>query len=276
VYAVDDLEGCTVFPWDINGDGKPEKVYHVFTASCARTKKGKVVPDREALFAVYIDENSIEPGKGGAFPASAAVEYNRSLRSQIRALGSERASAPWGKILSESVSVSAQKMDAQDAGLAGENGLNIEGLTVSADGRSLMLGLRSPLVEGKALLIPVNNPVAALGLGESAPQPVALGEPLMLDLGGLGFRSIEWDPGKKVYLIVAGSADDAGVFRFYTWSGEMKDAPVPVTTPSAAAGVKIRPEGVTPFPGGKPAVVVGDNANASFHKAMWVDFGGKK
>ena len=128
-----------------------------------------------------------------------------------------------------------------------------------------------------ALLIPVTNPVAALGLGESAPQPVALAAPQLLDLGGLGFRSIEWDEAKRVYLIVAGSAEDTERFRFYTWSGEANDKPAAVTSVSAAAAVKIGPEGVTPVPGRQSAAVVGDGtAGAPFHSGMWVDFAAGK
>jgi hypothetical protein len=274
-YAVDDLEASTVFAWDPDGDGKAEEVHHVFAASCARTKKGKVVPERDALFALRIDETAAQAGKAGTFPATEAVEYNRSLRSQIRALGSENPGQPWGPILRDSVSAIGQEADAPNAGLAGAAGLNLEGLTVSKDSRALLFGLRSPLAGGKALLIALTNPVAALGLGESSPQPAALTAPLVIDLGGLGFRSIEWDAARGVYLIIAGSADERSVFRCYTWTGEPGAAPVPVNSASAAKTVSIGPEGVTPVPGYTAAAVVGDGApGAPYHKGMWVEFGG--
>lgn len=278
-YAVDDLEAATVFPWDANGDGKPESVHHVFAGSCSRTKKGKVVAGRDALFSVVINTEAVAAGQPGAFPPPSAVEYNRTLRSQIRALGSEHPDTPWGPVLRDSVWPAGQQPAAENSALAGGNaaGLNIEGLTVSKDARALLLGLRSPLIEGRALLIPVTNPVAALGLGGSAPQPVALTAPALLDLGGLGFRSIEWDEAGRAYLIAAGSADDGGVFQLYTWSGEVKDQPVAVTSPAAAAAAKIKPEGVTPVPGRESAALVGDGvAGAPFHVGIWVDFRGTK
>lgn len=278
-YEVDDLEAATVFSWDANGDGKPESLHHVFAGSCSRTKKGKVVAGRDALFSIVIDTGAVAAARPGAFPPPAAVEYNRTTRSQIRALGSEHPDTPWGPVLRDSAWTAGQQPETQNPALAGGSaaGLNIEGLTVSKDARALLLGLRSPLVGGRALLIPVTNPVAALGLGGGAPQPVAMAAPILLDLGGLGFRSLEWDEAGRVYLIVAGSADDAGVFRLYTWTGEAGDKPEPLASPEALAAAKIEPEGVTPVPGRKSAALVGDGAaGAPFHAGIWVDFGGAK
>jgi len=270
-YPVDDLEAMTAFPWDPNGDGKPEAVYQVLTGSCSRTKKGKVAPEREALFGVSTGAD------GKSFTAAAEVKVNRTLRTQMRALGGENSAQPWGPVLRDSVWRHGLSPDAQNAALGGEAGLNIEGLTLSKDARSLLLGLRSPLVNGRALLIPLTNPVAALGLGGSAPQPAALAAPVLLDLGGLGFRSIEWDAGRSEYLIAAGSAGDAKVFRFYTWTGDAGAAPREVKTPSALAAAKLDPEGITPVPGCQSAVVVGDHgAGKPWHPGMWVDFGGAR
>ncbi len=275
-YPVDDLEACTVFPVDANGDGKPEKVYHVYAASGSRSKKGKVVSARDLLFALHIDETAAAgSSKSGTFPPVNAVKFNRTMRSQVQALGSAHADEPWGRILRDSISAPGQEAAVINLQLAGgtRDGFNLEGLTVSSEGRALLLGLRSPLVDGKAVLVPVTNPAAALGLN-GAVQPLALATPSLLDLGGLGFRSIEWDPESRVYLISAGSPDDGGVFRFYTWTGSATDAPLAVTTPSAVAAVKLDPEGITPVPGMKSAVIVGDGeAKAPVHKGMWVDFG---
>ena len=273
-YAVDDVEAATVYPWDPDGDGRPEAVYHVFAASSCRTKKGKAVAERDALFAVTV---SAAEGKPPQFTPAAEVKINRSIRAQIRALGSENAAQPWGLALRDSTWRLGLPAEAQDIALAGAAGLNIEGLTVSKDSRALLLGLRSPLVGGRALLIPLTNPVAALGLGGSAPQPAALAAPVLLDLGGLGIRSIEWSADLHAYLIAAGSADEGKVFRFYTWTGEPAAAPLVVQTPSALAAAKLEPEGIAPLPGTTLAAVVGDGtAGALFHTGMWVDFGAGK
>lgn len=273
-YPVDDLEAVTVFPWDPNGDGKPEAVYHVFAGSGSRSKNGKDRPQRDALFALEIDVKAAAEGKATAFPAT--VEMNTTLRSQMRSLGSENATTPWGPVLRDSLWAAGQKPDAQNAALAGGTaaGYNVEGLTVSKDGQALLLGLRSPLVGGKALLVPLTNPVAALGLGESAPQPAALAAPVLLDLGGRGIRSIEWDAARSVYLISAGACDDSGNFQFFTWGGDSAEAPKPVNTPSAREAAKYSPEGLTPVAGRSSAAAVNDgDAEARYHAGFWIDFG---
>ena len=107
---VDDLEAVTIFPWDIDGDSKPEASYHVFAASCARTRgKGRVEPLRDALFAVRINPDA---PPASAFPDAASIEYNRTLRSQIRSLGAEHAAEPWGPILRNSVHSPGTQPDA--------------------------------------------------------------------------------------------------------------------------------------------------------------------
>ena len=270
-YGVDDVEAVTVFPWDPDGDGKPEATYHVFAGSGARTKNGNARPQRDALFAVTVKQEGTRPP---VFSPAAEVKVNRSVRAQIRSLGAEHPSENWGPVLRDSTWRQGASPDGKDVNLTGAAGLNIEGLTVNRDASGLLLGLRSPLVEGRAVLIPLTNPVAALALGGSEPQPAALGTPQLLNLGGLGIRSIEWDAARKAYLIAAGSADDGKVFHFYTWNGDPGTDPDQVKTSSALAAAKLEPEGLTPVPGWKVVAVVGDGSPGSpWHAGMWVDFG---
>ncbi|ATB48197.1 DUF3616 domain-containing protein [Corallococcus macrosporus] len=100
-------------------------------------------------------------------------------------------------------------------------GLNIEGMTAMPDGRSILVGFRSPVPEGKALLVPLLNPVALVEEGARA----RLGEPVQLDLGGLGIRSLSWWRGR--YLIISGGTAGEGTSRLFTWRGG-EDAPVSV------------------------------------------------
>lgn len=89
--------------------------------------------------------------------------------------------------------------------------LNIEGLVAMPDGH-LLIGFRNPIPHGLALLVPLLNP-ADVVRGRRA----RFGDPIQLDLGGLGVRSIGWGNGK--YLIVAGPYDEDGVSRLYEWPG---------------------------------------------------------
>ncbi|MBT2800991.1 ExeM/NucH family extracellular endonuclease [Halomonas sp. ISL-56] len=111
--------------------------------------------------------------------------------------------------------------DANNGHGLGENalglslGVNIEGATFIGD--SLYLGLRSPLDNGFAQLIPVENAIALVA-GEAI--EATFGDPLRLDLDGRAVRSIE-PAGDNGYLILAGPVDDSDDvgFGLYLWDG---------------------------------------------------------
>ncbi|HVV73788.1 MAG TPA: DUF3616 domain-containing protein [Verrucomicrobiae bacterium] len=89
--------------------------------------------------------------------------------------------------------------------------LNIEGLSATPEG-TLLIGFRNPVPEDKALLVPMLNPNDVV-----QGQRARLGDPIQLDLGGLGIRDIAWYGGN--YLIIAGSYDGGRDFRVYRWKG---------------------------------------------------------
>lgn len=99
----------------------------------------------------------------------------------------------------------------------GEGGLNMEGLAAMPNG-ALLIGFRNPIVDGKALLITLENPEKVLGIGGAKAAPV-FGKPIELALGELGIRSIEYVEALKSYLIVAGSHKSGGAFKVFKWSG---------------------------------------------------------
>lgn len=115
-------------------------------------------------------------------------------------------------------------------------GLNIEGLAATPDGR-LLIGLRSPLFDRRALVIPLNNPDDVIN-GRRA----QLGPPVTLDLDGRGIRSIELVGAD--YWIVGGPTGDAGSFAVYRWSGRGGDPvrPFPIELGD------IRPEALFAIP----------------------------
>lgn len=126
----------------------------------------------------------------------------------------------------------------------GPDGLNVEALAAAPDG-ALWIGLRNPLAKGKAILIPLANPREVI-----SGQRARLGAPIELDLGGLGFRSLEYWPERKAYLIVAGPVA-AGPCRLFLWSGRAEDAP------AAVPGLDLRDWSVESF------VLYGDNGGRS-------------
>lgn len=104
-----------------------------------------------------------------------------------------------------------------------EGGLNIEGLTATPNGE-LLIGFRNPIPQGKALVVPLTNPLELVQKDENKVNAI-LGEPIELDLGGLGIRGIEYWQIYQVYLIVAGAYDSSNKFALYWWSGNRKDTP---------------------------------------------------
>jgi hypothetical protein len=129
-----------------------------------------------------------------------------------------------------------------------DGGLNIEGLAATADGK-LLIGLRSPLQQQRALLIPLDNPDDVI-----AGKHARFGAPIELDLGQRGIRSIE-----RIgtgFLIVAGPPADMGSFALYRWSGRRDEAP------TAVAGIdlkNLRPEALFAIPNSNRVQLLSDD-----------------
>ena len=105
-----------------------------------------------------------------------------------------------------------------------KGGFNIESLC--ADGDLLYIGFRNPIKDGMAILLPLLNPNALIHEGGRA----VFGDPVRLDLGGLGFRDmVKWRGG---FLIVAGDYrdrfedQDAQGPKLFQWSGGRDELPV--------------------------------------------------
>ncbi|MES2572655.1 MAG: DUF3616 domain-containing protein [Verrucomicrobiota bacterium] len=128
--------------------------------------------------------------------------------------------------------------------------LNIEGLSATPENH-LLIGFRNPVPEGKALLIPLLNPNEVVQ-GANA----RFGDPIEIDLGGLGIRSIDFQAGR--YLIIAGPIESVGASRLYEWNG--KDQPKLV---EGIVFTRINPEGVVfdGKDGTKEYFVVSDDGN---------------
>jgi hypothetical protein len=159
--------------------------------SHGRNKKGKFKPERHQFFAHKRQ--------------SSGWEFEQIGRSYTQLVLDD--------MLSDSRLDRYRLKDAEQLPPKAVGGLNIEGLAVTPCGE-LLIGFRSPVVNGKALLVPLNNP-RELVEGAAA----VLGNPIELDLGGLGIRSVEYWKAQKQYIIVAGALDGGGRFALYQWSG---------------------------------------------------------
>jgi hypothetical protein len=163
----------------------------------------------------------------------------------------------------------ARRLPPRDAG-----GLNIEGMARRRDGHSVWIGFRNPRPQGKALLVPLLNP-----LGVVKDERAQFGAPELLDLSGLGIRALLlWH---DHYLIAAGSAGNAHVSRLFSWSGAAKDAPVALdvdlqslnpealVTFAAESRVLVLSDDGTVDVNGTPCKRLGDPARQAF-RGLWV------
>ena len=223
-----DIEGCTRV-----GD----RIYWI--TSHGRSKKGKWRKNRYLFFATRI----IKDGK--AYRIEPEGSPSRGLLGALRAIPGIDLSPSIGRI-------------GADAGIAlapKEQGLNIEGLSVSADGKVLYLGLRNPVPDGKALLIPLENAAGVVAKGE----PPRFGVPLKLDFGARGLRSIEYSAHLKYYLVAAGSRTSGQSSAIFSWSGAADAKPVLLKV----AG-KLNPEAIAPVPGTAQARVFSDDGTVMY------------
>jgi hypothetical protein len=110
------------------------------------------------------------------------------------------------------LAAAAQVRDVKASG-----GLNIEGLEISPDSQHLLLGFRSPLLDGRALIARVENPSAVFESDEAPRVAPLLGE---LDLGGHGIRGLSYVPALGAYLVIGGPVSrEPGNFGLWCWSG---------------------------------------------------------
>lgn len=166
--------------------------------SHGRNSKGKARPERLRLFATTLP----------AAPAAGGLEV---VASSARLLDALLADPRLARFDLASAATRAPKA---------EGGLNLEGMTASPDG-ALLLGFRSPVPDGHALLVRLERPDDFLAGGAAT-----LGPPVQLDLGGLGVRALTWWRGR--YAIIAGPVDAGGSARLYAWAGAGPAVPLAV------------------------------------------------
>ncbi len=130
-----------------------------------------------------------------------------------------------------------------------KNALNIEALCATPEGH-LLIGFRNPIPKGRALIVPLLNPAEVVEA-----KPARFGEPLTLELGGLGVRSLA-RVGNR-YFLIAGAFDGKGESQLYEWTGG-PDAPRRLPRAELA---NLNPEAIEAIPGDGPArlLVVSDD-----------------
>ncbi|MBK7423308.1 MAG: DUF3616 domain-containing protein [Propionivibrio sp.] len=151
-------------------------------------------------------------------------------------------------------------------------GLNIEALEISPDPQRLLIGLRSPLLDHRAIIACVEN----LAEMFDADQPPRIsGTLLTLDLGGNGIRGMAWFACLDGYLVIAGPvAREAVQFHLWFWSGQ-PGAPARAVSVPGLPGFA-RAEGISPalIDGRQRIVMVNDDGSreeARFARFLLLD-----
>ncbi len=221
-WSLDDLEGLTI---DTAGF-----IYGI--TSHSRDAKGDEKKTREKLVRFRIQgDRLVEPQViGGLKQALTTRHAVLAQASQVR--------------------------DVKDDG-----GLNIEGLEISPDQQRLLVGFRSPLRDGRALIASIENPQAIFSSDEAPRISATLVE---LNLGGQGIRGLSYVPAMAAYVVISGPTSRARAdFRVWRWSGEA-GAPAVRMTVKGLQGFE-KAEGVSPAViGGREQVIfVSDDGNRS-------------
>lgn len=104
-----------------------------------------------------------------------------------------------------------------------KKGFNIEGLSFDQTKTKLLIGLRSPLVGGKAVIAVMENPSGAFERNE---DPVISDEAIYLDLDRGGIRAMAFVPKLDGYLIISRREEKSNdAFKLWYWDGAINHAP---------------------------------------------------
>ena len=216
---------------DLEGAARVDDIIYWIT-SHGRNKSGKLKEERYQFFATKIVNSKTE------------TYLQPMMRSTTDLIEHLLASPELSQLPLEE----ATRLDLEKApNLAPKiEGLNIESLSASEDG-SLLIGLRNPLVDGLAILIPLFNPLDFLS-GER-PQ---FGAPHFLDLNGQGIRDMI--PKDEGFLLIAGNIGSArGASNLYFWDGE--------NSLEALRSLPGEPEALVQFPGDERLFVLSDDGS---------------
>ena len=126
-----------------------------------------------------------------------------------------------------------------------DGGINIEGIAWDPHNRRLLLGLRSPIVENDALIVPLKlrDPKAPFALDN---LQVEGGKAMRLPLGGAGIRSIEYDESRNAFYIITGAGPDFEKMDFKLWEWNGNEA-TPALRELQTFDRYLKPEGITRF-----------------------------
>jgi hypothetical protein len=138
--------------------------------------------------------------------------------------------------------------------------INIEGVTFDPTKKTLLIGLRSPTHNDKALILFLLNPY---DLFSKKRDPIFDEEIIGLDLQGAGIRAITYDKKHTRYLIAGETENKKGKLRsrIWAWDGLQKTRPVRVDVPKIKGVKNIEGLTIVHHEGSSYLLFVCDNGN---------------
>jgi len=220
----------------------PQGNYIYWITSHGRSRKGNLKPDRYAFFATRLI-------RGKKLEMPEAKKPYRNLIEDMLAEPLLAESDAYGIAASTRLEVKRDSMLAPK-----REGFNIEALAPFGK-EGLYIGLRNPLKDGKAILIPLLNPREVIEKKARA----RFAKPILLDFGGLSFRDMAYVPASngvpEGYLIIAGSRDNSDRFGIFFW--QHNQPPVPLS--ADLGGVRAEAILLHPRHGAKEALILSDD-----------------
>ena len=221
---------------DLEGLAPGENGYIYAITSHSLKRSGKRDPSRQRLVQLKIDGDRLNQ-----------LAVSGSLREQIVAR------------------LNALVSPNQSSSVGGYLGLNIEALAFDPAASRLLIGLRSPVVEGNAVILSIRDPAAFFKAGTT---PTVEPSPWLLDLDGGGIRGLAYDPSLQGLLVLSREETKSGKpFKLWLWRGDQEIPPCRMRLGSAADLEAA--EGVTPARIGDSdqILILRDDGNAGQRKA---------
>ena len=230
---------------DLEALARDDEGFIYALTSHSRTRKGNRSPDREHLMRFKIQDGNVL-GLTSYDNLTQVLETDHKLHDLIR----ERTKAE----------VSFEE-------------INIEGMAFDPVKKRLVLGFRDPEFNNMALVAFISNPKDVF---ERNAQP-EFDEVAILDIGGGGIRSLNYDPVLKNYVIANEVKDENGqkFSQLWTWSGNPTDEPQKISLPNLQHITNVEAVDSITVNGKPQMILMGDEGNASQKitaKYMLVDY----
>lgn len=231
---VDDGRPAEVLWLQLDRDGKQD-------GSIKPVKLGVKIDDPEGITtdgSYFYVVGSQSRSKSADQPGMARFRFNRDTQSAEDVQSVSKVKGYLVENVAELRGLGARK--------AKDDGINIEGLAWDPARRMLLLGLRSPIIEGNALLVPLKLRDPG---GPFSFDNLEGGKAIRLPLGGMGIRGIEYDERKGLFYIITGATKsrDKTDFKLWEWTGQSDGSGLREIT---SFDRKLQPEGVTSVPVG--------------------------